>query len=55
MSYKVAGLEGARVDSTARGGPELSARRVELAGWRVVDVAASVTPGIITLLCKVLA
>ena len=55
ISYQVADLEGAIADSAARGGPELKAPRVGLAGWRVVDIAASVTPGVITQLCEALA
>ena len=55
ISYQVADLQGAIADRAARGAPELSAPRVGLAGWKVVDIATSVTPGVITQLCEALA
>ena len=53
ISYQVADLKSAIADIAAGGRPELSAPRVGLAGWKVVDIDATVTPGVKTQLCQV--
>ena len=53
ISYQVADLKAAIADIAARGGPELSAPRLGLAGWKVADIEATVTAGVKTQLCQV--